>query len=282
MSHGHPDQRPDPAGRFDVNASKSRCRRFRRRILDISQTVPALHIAPAFSCLELVDTIYYGLMNHGGPGRESDTFILSKGHGAMAQYCVLEERGVLASDEVSQSGRDGGRLGMHPDLGIPGIEASTGSLGHGLPIAVGLALADKTLGSDRSVFVVMSDGELEEGSVWEAILLTPSLHLPRLRVIVDLNDFQSLGQISKIHPNFYPMLAKLSAFGWATVEIDGHDQQAIHEAMSRPMTGPPLMVLARTVKGKGVSYMENVPMWHYRSPNPAEYAQAILEIEGGQ
>ena len=209
--------------RFDVEASRQRCRKYRKRILDISQTVPALHIAPAFSCLEIVDTVYFGFMQHGGEGREPDTFILSKGHGAMAQYCVLEERGVLRPEEVSQSGRDGGRLGMHPDVGIPGIEASTGSLGHGLPIGVGMALADQRLGIERTVWVVLSDGELEEGSVWEVLMLAPSLGLTRIVVIVDLNDFQSLGRISQIHPNFYPMVDKIKAFGWECAEVDGHD-----------------------------------------------------------
>src|SRR5688572_25450068 len=129
------------AAAFDAAASRTRCRTYRRRILDISQTVPALHIAPAFSCIEIVDTVYFGLMDHGSPGRMPDTFILSKGHGAMAQYCVLEERGVLTREQVYSCGKDGGQLGMHPDLGTPGIEASTGSLGHGLPLALGMALA---------------------------------------------------------------------------------------------------------------------------------------------
>ena len=265
---------------FDVGASKARCRRFRRRILDISQTVPALHIAPAFSCLEIVDTVYFGLMDHGGPGRAPDTFILSKGHGAMAQYCVLEERGVLTREQVDSCGKDGGELGMHPDLGIPGIEASTGSLGHGLPIALGMALADRSDDPNRRVFVVISDGELEEGSVWEALMLAPTLKLNNLIVIVDLNDFQSLGQISKIHPNFYPMLPKIEAFGWEGVEVDGHDQRAVYDAVQRRTATKPFLALARTIKGKGVSYMESVPMWHYRSPNAQEYAQAIREVEG--
>ena len=272
---------PVTAMRFDVETSKERCRKYRRRILDISQTVPALHIAPAFSCIEIVDTAYFGLMNHGGPGREPDTFILSKGHGVMAQYCVLEERGVLKPEEVSQSGRDGGRFGMHPDLGIPGIEASTGSLGHGLPLGIGMAIADRALGTDRTVWVVTSDGELEEGSVWEVILLAPSLHLTNVVVIVDLNDFQSLGQISKFHPNFYPMLDKMTAFGWECIEVDGHNQSALYNAVQSRSGQRAFIVLARTVKGKGVSFMENVPMWHYRSPNKLEYEQAIREVEAG-
>jgi len=266
-----------PTTPFDAQASRARCRTFRRRILDISQTVPALHIAPAFSCLELVDAIYFGLMRRDGP--DPDTFILSKGHGAMAQYCVLQELGILTPEEVAGAGKEGGRIGMHPDLGVPGIEASTGSLGHGLPIALGMALADRTAGVSRTVFVVISDGELEEGSVWEALMLAPTLKLSNLIVYVDLNDFQSLGQISQIHPNFYPVLPKIESFGWEAVEIDGHDPQAIVDAARQRKTDRPFLALGKTVKGKGVSYMENVPLWHYRSPNPQEYAQAIREVE---
>ena len=263
---------------FDVEAARKRCRRLRRRILDISQTLPAVHIAPAFSCLEIVDAVYFGLMNHGGPERPPDTFILSKGHGAMAQYCVLEERGILTREQVDTCGKDGGQLGMHPDLGIPGIEASTGSLGHGLPIALGMALADRTTGGDRRVYVVMSDGELEEGSVWEAMLLAPTLKLSNLVVIVDLNDFQSLGRTSEIHPNFYPVGDKVRAFGWDCHEVDGHDAGAIIQAFEGRVRSRPLMILGRTVKGKGVSYMENQPIWHYRSPSPEEYQQALREL----
>jgi transketolase len=263
---------------FDAAASRERCRRMRRRILDISQTVPALHIAPAFSCLEIVDTVYHGLMRRDGP--TPDSFILSKGHGAMAQYAVLEQLGVLSREDLDSCGKDGGRLGMHPDIGLPGIEASTGSLGHGLPLAVGMALADRTLGpKDRTVFCVMSDGELEEGSVWEAMMLAPTLRLDRLVAIVDLNDYQSLGRISEIHPNFYPIVAKVEAFGWEVGEVDGHDSAALHAAVTTREGARPLLVLARTVKGKGVSYMENAPIWHYRSPSPDEYRQAVRELE---
>jgi transketolase len=145
-----------------------------------------------------------------------------------------------------------------------------------------MALADRTLGDDRTIFIVMSDGELQEGSVWEALMLAPTLTLTNLVVVVDLNDFQSLGQISKSHPNFYPMLPKVEAFGWGALEIDGHDQQALYDAVRQRPADRPFLVLGRTTKGKGVSYMENVPMWHYRSPNPQEYAQALQELERGR
>jgi transketolase len=225
-----------------------------------------------------VDAIYFGLMRNEKEVAYPDTFILSKGHGAMAQYAVLEELGVLSREDLNESGKPGGKLGMHPDYGLPGIEASTGSLGHGLPIAVGMALADKVLGTERVVYIVMSDGELQEGSVWEALLLAPTLNLTNLVAFVDLNDFQSLGQISSIHPNFHPVRDKVQAFGWEAIEVDGHDQEAICRAVTFRKGVAPMMVIARTTKGKGVSYMENVPIWHYRSPSPEEYRLALQEL----
>jgi transketolase len=263
---------------FDVEASSKRCRRRRRRILEISQSVTACHIAPAFSCLEIVDTVYYGLMRPGENGSSRDTFILSKGHGSLAQYTILEELGVLSREEMDRYCRPGGILGTHPDYGTPGIEASTGSLGHGLGMGLGMAVADKVFAEDRVVYVVMSDGELMEGSVWEAMMLAPTLGVKDLVGFVDLNDFQSLGQTSKIHPNFYPVFDKVRAFGWEAVQVDGHDAGAIFEAVNSRTGDAPMMVIARTTKGKGVSFMENVPIWHYRSPSPEEYQLALGEL----
>ena len=209
---------------------------------------------------------------------EPDTFILSKGHGSLAQYTVLEELGVLPRAEMDRYCKLGGHLGTASGRGLPGIEASTGSLGHGLGIGMGMALADKVLGKDRVVYVVMSDGELQEGSVWEAMMLAATSALTNVVAFVDLNDFQSLGRTSETHPNFYPVLEKVRAFGWESVEIDGHDPQAVYDAVVNRRGDQPFMVVARTVKGKGVSYMENVPIWHYRSPNPQEYQQALREL----
>ena len=184
-------------GTFDVSAARARCRQHRRRILDISQTVSALHIAPAFSCMEIVDTIYYGLMRRDRGPNADDTFIISKGHGSLAQYAVLESLGIVSKAELDLYGKPGGRFATHPDYGLPGIEASTGSLGHGLNLAVGMAAADKVRRADRVVFVVMSDGEFQEGSIWEAMMLAPTLGITRIVGVLDLNDFQSLGQTSK-------------------------------------------------------------------------------------
>jgi transketolase len=268
---------------FDVSAARRRCLTYRRRILEMSQKVAALHVAPAFSCLEVVDVIYNALMRRdrsaeNGAAWSRDTFLMSKGHGCLAQYAILEELGVLTREEMERYCTVGGKLGAHPDYGVPGIEASTGSLGHGLGMAMGMALADKTRGDDRVVYVVLSDGELQEGSTWEALMLAPSLGLSRLVAFVDLNDFQSLGRTSETLPNFYPMLDKVLAFGWESAEIDGHDAQAIYDVVTKRRGAKPQMVLAHTVKGKGVSFMENVPIWHYRSPNPEEYRAALAEL----
>jgi transketolase len=141
-----------------------------------------------------------------------------------------------------------------------------------------MALADRVRGQDRRVFVVMSDGELQEGSVWEVMMLAPTLGLTNLVALVDHNGFQSLGRTRETHPNFYPMREKAEAFGWECREVDGHDTAAIAGAVRGRSGAKPQMVIGNTVKGKGVSYMENAPIWHYRSPSPEEYQRALQEL----
>jgi transketolase len=263
---------------IDVAAARRRCLGYRRRILDISQQVGALHIAPAFSCLEAVDTIYHELMGSRRGHGSQDTFLMSKGHGCMAQYVILEDHGVLNPDDFALYCKPGGRLGGHPDYGVPGIEASTGSLGHGLGMAVGMAYADRLKRDDRTIYALMGDGEMQEGSIWEAIMMAANLRLSNLVAFADVNDFQGLGRTSETHPFFYPVPEKALAFGWDAAEVNGHDHQAIYDAVAGRRTDRPMLVVCRTVKGKGVSYMENVPIWHYRAPNPKEYQQAIDEL----
>lgn len=270
---------------FSVEDSRNRCRVARRRILDISQSVAALHGAPAFSCLEIVDAVYYGLMRRSPLGTFVDTFIMSKGHGYLAQLVALEALGVISSKVVDEYCTPHGLLGAHPDRGVPGITAATGSLGHGLGIALGIAVADRnsSLRDDDNpgtTFVVLSDGELQEGSTWEAILLASSLSLPNLVAIVDNNDFQSLGRTSETHPSLYPIDEKFRAFGWEAVNVDGHASEDVVRAVASRSGVKPLAVVAKTTKGKGVSFMEDVPIWHYRSPSPDEYRQAIAELAG--
>jgi transketolase len=256
--------------------SIKRCRRHRRRILDVSQKVDALHVAPAFSCLELVDAVLNYCVDQSGGG--PDVFILSKGHGAMAQYVVLEDLGVLDPAHVNRISQSGSTVGGHPDRGTPGVVASTGSLGHGLPLALGIARGLREHETPASVYVVMSDGELMEGSVWEALLLGPSLGITNVTAIIDHNGSISRGEIMKVQPNLIPVAPKLQAFGWDTRDVDGHDSAAIVDALRSGTGSAPLAIIARTTKGKGVSYMENQPIWAYRSPSPDEYHAALSEL----
>jgi len=267
---------------FDVAAARRRCLGYRRRILDISQQVTALHAAPAFSCLEMVDAIYHGLMRRdprrGNPGHFIDGFLMSKGHGCLAQYVILEDLGVLTKTDLDRYCTAAGRLGAHPDYGVPGIEASTGSLGHGMGVATGMAYADKLRGEGRRVHVLLSDGELQEGSTWEAIMMAANLRLGNLVAFLDLNDFSGLDRMSEKHPAFYPVADKVRAFGWEVAEANGHDAGAVVRAVAGRGGRQPFMVVGKTVKGRGVSFMEHVPIWHYRSPSKEEYAQAIVEL----
>jgi transketolase len=262
-----------PSRRFDAAESRRRCLKYRRRILDVSQKVSALHIAPAFSCLEMTDVIYHALK------RPEDAFVMSKGHGCVSQYVILEDLGVMPSAEIERYCTPQGVLGAHPDLGTPGIEASTGSLGHGLGIGVGMAYAEKLKGKGLQVYVVLSDGELQEGSTWEAAQMAANLGLANLFLFVDLNDFGGLERISEHHPAVFPVLEKWRSFGWEAAEVNGHDAPAIHAAVAARKGGRPFVLVGRTVKGRGVSYMEHVPIWHYRSPSKDEYAKAIAELK---
>jgi len=239
----------------------------------------ALHIGSAFSCTEIVDVIFNALMRPERDSQSRDRFVMSKGHGCMIQYVILEEMGVLSRKDLDLYCQAGGMLGCHPDYGTPGIEASTGSLGHGLSMALGMAYAAKVEGDGSLVYCVLSDGEVQEGSTWEATMMASSLGVHNLIAFIDNNDFQSLGRTSETHPSFYPVIDKFEAFGWEAVEVDGHDPTAIFDAVAGRAGDRPFLVNCRTTKGKGVSYMENVPIWHYRSPSKEEFEQALAEIE---
>jgi transketolase len=241
--------------------------------------VSALHIAPAFSCLEAVDAIYHGLMRRDAAGNTPDTFVMSKGHGYMAQAVILEDLGVLTARDLATYCMPEGRLGAHPDYGVPGIEATTGSLGHGFGMAVGMAAADRIRGDDRRIYVLIGDGEFQEGSVWEAIMMAANLGLGNLTVFLDFNDYQGLGRTSESHPFLDPVAEKLRSFGWAAADVDGHESGRLIDAVRRCAGNQPSFIVCRTVKGQGVSFMQNDPIWHYRSPNKDEYAKALAEIE---
>ncbi len=267
---------------FSPFKSKRRCIDYRLKILKISQNVQALHLGGAFSCLEILDTIYFQLMRKR-KNSFLDTFLMSKGHGCMAQYVILNKLKIIKDKDLNEYCTSNGILGCHPDYGNPGIEASTGSLGHGVGLAVGMVHADKIKKLNRKTFVLISDGELQEGSTWENLMMGANLELNNLIVFLDHNGSQSFGHTKETHPKFYPIKNKIESFNWECIEIkDGHNQSEINKKVKNKIKNnkKPLFVICNTIKGKSVSYMENQPIWHYRSPTPEEYLLAKKEIIG--
>lgn len=211
---------------------------------------------------------------------DRDRFILSKGHCTAAVYAVLAESGFLPVDDLDEYGQAGSRLLAHISHKVPGVDFSTGSLGHGLPFGCGKALAAKRLGNSWRTFVMLSDGELDEGSNWEAILFAGHHKLDNLIAIVDFNKIQSLGTVKDVLW-LDPLADKFRAFHWTVREIDGHDLAQIQTALLTPPDGRPTLILAHTVKGKGVDFMEHQLRYHYSPPSTAEQLQdALLQLQG--
>lgn len=259
--------------------------KIRRIILDLIYRTKSPHIGGSFSSVEILESLYFRIMNVSpddpfNNGR--DRFILSKGHACPALYAVLAERGFLGDEELRGFATDGGTLEQHPTRNVKqGIEVSTGSLGHGLSMGIGMAVAAKRDGRNNRVFVLMSDGELNEGSVWEAVMFAAHHRLDNLIAIVDCNRIQALG-FTKDVVDLEPLLQKWSSFGWTAKEVNGHDCNEITEALKGvPFEkDKPSIIIARTVKGKGVSFMENDLLWHYRTPDSDEYERALKELSG--
>jgi transketolase len=255
--------------------------RIRAHALRMCHHASSSHIGTCLSMSDLLAVLYAGVLRHDPrqPKWEGrDWFLLSKGHGAAALYAVLAERGFFPVEELETYGDADSRLLGHASHYVPGVELSTGSLGHALPVACGLALAAKREERTQRVFVLMSDGELDEGSNWEAILFAPHHRLDNLFVLVDYNKIQSFGSVAEVL-GLEPLTDKWRAFGWDVREVDGHDHQAIGDAFAAsPRAGQPVVVIAHTVKGKGVSFMEHELAWHYRSPSAEQLRQALAEI----
>jgi transketolase len=209
-----------------------------------------------------------------------DRFILSKGHAISAHYATLAMKGYFPIDDLRDFNKDGGNLPEHPSPKcVPGVEWATGSLGHGLGVGIGMALASKIQNHPYNVFIVMSDGECQEGSVWEAAMYAPRHNLTNLTAVVDYNKWQATAR-SNVTMNMDPLRDKWEAFGWDAVEVDGHNLQQLVEALNKPVSkeGRPRAVVAHTVKGKGVSFMEDDNNWHYRSPSAEEVEKAKVEL----
>lgn len=259
-------------------------RRIRKQCVLMTSRANASHIGSNLSMVDILATLY-GRALHYDPEQptwpERDRFILSKGHACVALYAALSEAGFFPPDWLETFYQDGGKLAGHvTHKGVPGIEVSTGSLGHGLGLGAGMALAARRDSKPHRVFVLLSDGECDEGSVWEAALFAPHHRLDNLVAIVDYNKIQSLGRVEDVI-DLAPLADKWRAFGWATRELDGHDLVALDAALSAvPIeAGKPTCVVAHTVKGKGVSFMEDKLKWHYSAAKGEELTQALAEIE---
>tara|TARA_B100001250_G_C19813846_1_gene797159 strand:+ start:873 stop:1670 length:798 start_codon:yes stop_codon:yes gene_type:complete len=260
--------------KFNKLLSIKRSKQYRKRILEISRKVSAIHLGGSFSCTEIMEVIFNYFLKSK---KEKECFVMSKGHSSIIQYIILEEKNILKKKQVEMYCKKGGILGVHPDRGNPGINASTGSLGHGLGMVAGLALAEKR--NRNTIYSVLSDGELQEGSTWEAIMLIPALKLNNVVVVVDNNNLQSFEKTSVSHPGLYPIEKKFREFGWDSQKCDGHNAKEIYEKIKYRDKSKPYALIAKTIKGYPVSYMMNVPIWHYRSPNKNEYLTALKEID---
>jgi transketolase len=259
-------------------------RKIRQYVLAMAYQAGGAHIAPAFSVVDILVSLYWNYLNID-PGNvkapDRDRFILSKGHGCVALYAILAERGFISKEELKKFCKIGGILGGHPDkLKVEGVEASTGSLGHGISIACGVALSGKKKGQNYKVLALLGDGECQEGSVWEAAMFAASQKLDNLIAIVDHNRLQGMGEVDEIS-SLSPIAEKWRSFGWSVKEIDGHDFSQLIECLGKiPFNQEkPSLIVANTVKGKGVTFMENKAIWHYRLPNDEELKIACKELQ---
>ena len=259
--------------KFNKNLSLKRAKNYRVRILQISQNVSALHLGGSFSCTEIMEVLFNYYLNSN---KEKECFILSKGHASILQYVILEKKNILSKKQVENYCKKKVFLGVHPDRGNPGINASTGSLGHGLGMVVGVALAEKK--KNTTVYSVLSDGELQEGSTWEAVMLIPALKLKNVVIIIDNNNLQSLEKTSDTHPDLYPIEAKFKQFGWCSQKCDGHDPKDIYDKIKKRDKKKPFALIAKTIKGYPISYLMHKPIWHYKSPNNEQYLKALREL----
>ena len=267
-----------------MDCDKNVCKRLRKQIYLTVAKGGMGHLASCYSCLEILYTLYVKKVMkydiHDVKAKDRDRLVLSKGHAGVALYWVMCEAGLMSAEELDTFLQPGSRVGGEPCMrDLPGIEASTGSLGHGLSMAVGMAMAQKLDQNDARTFVVIGDGECEEGTVWEAAMSAPAFHLNNLVVILDCNEIQKMttieGTIGLVN-----WKEKWESFGWLVKEVDGHDIRALEAVFTENNdTDKPLFVIAHTIKGKGVSIMENNPLWHFKLPNRKEKIVFQEELE---
>jgi transketolase len=256
--------------------------RYRRRILEAIKHAGGGHTGGSLSCVDIINVLYHRVLRvspetFGNPAR--DRYVQSKGHSAEALFVVLADRGFFPDAELNTLGQYRSHFVGHPTRKVPGVEQNTGALGHGLPICVGLALAAKMDATGSRAFTLLGDGELAEGSNWEAAMCAAHHRLDNLTAIVDYNGLQITGPTREVCSN-EPIDAKFTAFGWEVRMVNGHDIAALTEALTTAAApGKPTAIIAQTIKGRGVSFMEDVGKWHHGVPNDAEFAQAMGEID---
>lgn len=265
-----------------MDTTKELARFIRKHSVLMAHNAKASHIGSALSISDIVAVLYGNVLNidPAKPNMEDrDRFILSKGHACIAVYSALAARGFFPIEDLDHYAKDHSIMMSHISHKVDGVEFSTGSLGHGLPFGTGKSLAAKKLNFGWRTFVLMSDGELGEGSNWEAMLFAAHHNLDNLVAIIDYNKLQSLTSVEKTL-RIEPLADKARAFGWAVCEVDGHDHSALNRSLSGSSweVGKPSFLIAHTIKGKGVSFMENSVDWHYKSPSAEQLARALEEI----
>jgi len=267
-----------------ISELEDRARILRGRIIETSHKAGIPHLGSCLSCVDILTALYFSVLRVDAANptaADRDRFILSKGHGAPALFQVLAMRGYYPESMLDTYGEDGGVFAEHPPAPgyLPGIEAATGSLGHGLPIALGMALAARMNKQKYNVYAVLSDGECNEGSIWEAAMLAAAQKVNNLCIVIDFNKWQATGRSREIMA-LDPLLEKWQAFGWNACEVDGHNMSELVETLQRFPSDiqKPTAIIAHTVKGKGVSFMEDDNNWHYRTPSADELVLAKREL----
>ncbi len=261
--------------------SKELALRIRRHAIDMTHVSKGSHIASILSVCDIIAVLYNDIMNiypHDPLNDKRDRFILSKGHAGAAIYAALAEKSFFDTKELMTHYADGSRLSGHVSHhNLPGVEISTGSLGHGICVGCGMAIAAKKDNKDHRIFVVIGDGECNEGSIWEAALFANHFKLSNMTVIVDHNKYQSLDTCENTL-ELIDLGNKWKAFGWNVLEVDGHDHDELSFALKRTLNPKPTCIIAHTIKGKGISFMENEVLWHYKDPQDEYYEKAIKEL----
>jgi transketolase len=263
---------------------EKRSRIIRSRIIETSHKAKMPHLGSCLSCVDILTTLYFSILKldpQNAKKHDRDRFILSKGHGAPALFQILGMKGFYPVSDLEHFGEDGGVFAEHPPTPdyLPGIEAATGSLGHGMPMGLGMAMASKILDQPYNVYALLGDGECNEGTIWEAAMLAAGKNIDNLCVIVDFNKWQATDRTRDVMA-FDPIIDKWKAFGWNALEVDGHNIEELLNAFAQfpSKNGKPTAIIANTIKGKGVSFMEDDNNWHYKIPNTEEVKQSIKEL----